>query len=400
MRETFDYLRGLSQDPDHIDCDKLLDAFMEELCAAERGEESSLSHIPSFLAASRRAETPRRVAAVDAGGTNLRIAVLESEGGGVPSIVSVKKYPMPGRDRPLSADEFFDTLAGLIDTDAPGIPDVGISFAYKGEITPGGDYIIEGMCKEVTVIGIEGRSLAEGLNDAFSRRGTSGRRIRTVNDTAACLMGSVSRQELFSCGAAVGMVLGTGFNICYRLDLKSDDDIAPDIIVTESGFFDKIPRGEIDIELDRSSAIPGDHITEKMISGRYLSEIFNLVMDRAQRDGISVSPERAEDSSYLDGLLRYSDEDSFERRVASGIVRRSAMIASVCVAASVIYSMREDSSDAVIVVEGSTVLRMCGFMDIFTGMLDRILTEKRGISYRIFSGDDSVLTGTAGAAMM
>ena len=184
------------------------------------------------------------------------------------------------------------------------------------------------------------------------------------------------------------------------MDVRSDDDIAPDIIVTESGFFDKIPREWVDLELDRGSAIPGDHIAEKMISGRYLSEIFNRLMDRAEREGMRVSPERAGDSSYLDALLRGPEDDSFERRAAARIVRRSAMIASVCVAASALYSMREGGSDAVIVVEGSTVLRMCGFLDIFTGMLDRILTQERGITYEIFSGDDSVLTGTAGAAMM
>ena len=400
MTETTDRLSELFGGADSIDCGKLLEDFIHELSASEGGEKSSLSFIPSYLSPRPGADHPLRVAAVDAGGTNLRIAVLESREGSVPSIVSVKKYPMPGRDTPLSADEFFDTLAEMIDNDAPGIADVGVSFAYKGQITPEGDYIIEGMCKEVTVSGIEGRSLAGGLNDAFVRRGSAKRRIRTVNDTAACLMGSLPREKLFSCGAAVGMVLGTGFNICYRMDVRSDDDIAPDIIVTESGFFDKIPREWVDLELDRGSAIPGDHIAEKMISGRYLSEIFNRLMDRAEREGMSVSPERAGDSSYLDALLRGPEDDSFERRAAARIVRRSAMIASVCVAASALYSMREGGSDAVIVVEGSTVLRMCGFLDIFTGMLDKILTEQRGITYEIFSGDDSVLTGTAGAAMM
>ena len=400
MTQALDYLRTLAQDPDSVDYRELLGSFIGELTAAEAGKDSSLSFIPSYLAPSSDTKKQSRVAAVDAGGTNLRIAVLEASEGGVPVIVSASKYDMPGRDKALSSEVFFDTLAELMDTDAPCIPDVGVSFAYKGVITPEGDYIIEGMCKEVTVIGIEGKSLVGGLNAAFERRGSSPRRIRTVNDTAACLMGCVPSRRLFGCGSAVGMVLGTGFNICFRKDISLDDDIAPDIIVTESGFFDRIPRGKVDLELDEKSAIPGDHIAEKMISGRYLSEIFNMVMDRAVSDGITADRGRADDSGYLDMLLRTRGEGDFARDTAYYIVKRSAMIAAVCVAASVIYSMREGGSDAVIAVEGSTVLRMCGFMDIFREMLDSILTKERGIRWEIMSGADSVLTGTAGAALM
>ena len=218
MKEALEYMKRFSQETGAIDYDVLLASFIDELRSSEEGRESSLSYIPSYLSPAGRQRIPRRVAAVDAGGTNLRIAVLSAEEGQVPKILSVKKYPMPGRDRPLEAEEFFDTLAALMDTDAPDIGDVGVSFAYKGSITPEGDYIIDGMCKEVTVNGIEGKSLVKGLNDAFLRRGSAQRRIRTVNDTAACLMGCIPVKRLFETGSAVGMVLGTGFNICYRKD--------------------------------------------------------------------------------------------------------------------------------------------------------------------------------------
>lgn len=399
MTEALEYMKRFSQEMGAIDYDVLLTSFIDELRLSEEGRESSLSYIPSYLSPAGRQRIPRRVAAVDAGGTNLRIAVLSAEEEQVPKIISVKKYPMPGRDRPLEAEEFFDTLAALMDTDAPDIGDVGVSFAYKGSITPEGDYIIDGMCKEVTVNGIEGKSLVKGLNDAFLRRGSAQRRIRTVNDTAACLMGCIPVKRLFEAGSAVGMVLGTGFNICYRKDDRTGDGTPPDIIITESGFFDRIPRGMIDIELDQNSAIPGDHIAEKMISGKYLSEIFNLLMDHAAQEGLTEDTGRAEDSAYLDALLR-SGEDTFAAGLARQIVERSARIAAVCVAGSVIASMREGGCDALIAVEGSTVLRMYGFMDIFRGMLDRLLMEERGITYGIFSGDESVLTGTASAALM
>ena len=59
------------------------------------------------------------------------------------------------------------------------------------------------------------------------------------------------------------------------------------------------------------------------------------------------------------------------------------------------------TADALVTLNGTIPFNsVCGFMDIFREMLDSILTKERGIRWEIMSGADSVLTGTAGAALM
>jgi len=409
MTEARELLGRLGMDWNHEDCRALIKNFTEEMEAARRQEASSLSVIPSYLDLKEDIYGEESVASVDAGGTNLRVARVDFGSDGKREIVSMKKYPMPGRDGAVSSDEFFDKIAGLITENVPGEGRIGISFAYKGEITPERDYIICGMCKEVEVTGISGKSLAKGIGDAFERAGLPRRPINTVNDTAASLIGSVSGKELENCCAAVGLVLGTGYNICYREQTGHIRGYlggsGHDVVVTESGFFDKLPRTKADIFIDESSQLPGDHICEKMVAGRYLCDIYNYVAGMALKEGIIqdgslIRP--GEDASYVDSLCRYEGDDPdalAASEIARCIVKRSAYIVASSIAA-VILSSREGDGEAIIVPEGSTILRMHGYMDIFREVLDLFLTEENGIRYRTVVREDCVIYGTASAAVM
>jgi hexokinase len=46
----------------------------------------------------------------------------------------------------------------------------------------------------------------------------------------------------------------------------------------DSDFHEHLPRTKYDIQIDESSNKPGEQSFEKMISGRYLGEIFRLVI--------------------------------------------------------------------------------------------------------------------------
>lgn len=409
MKKSEEFLKKYNMHHSQTDMEELILAHVEELKKARKGESSSISVIPSYFDLENYDESIHKVIAVDAGGTNLRIALVSFEEDEEPFVASKERYGMPGRDKRISSEDFFNELGELIDVIGDASDHIGISFAYKGQITPEKDYIIYKMCKEVDIPDIDGKSLADGINSYFIKKYGKAKKISAVNDTSACLIGSVSNTDLINNGACIGMVLGTGFNICYKEHMKNvkgfENSDKSDIVITESGFFDKIKRGAFDIKIDNESIIPGDHVYEKMISGKYLPIIYNECMKKALEDGYIASDEFIEehaDGRYLNHLLSIQPQDEeaeFAIEICSEICRRSAMLAAANVIGAVLVSVT-DNKTAVIVPEGSTVLKMKDFLNNFEGYLTEYLTKKHGISFQIVTAENNVLKGTAKAVLM
>lgn len=409
MNKCDEFLKRYNMHWTQIDAQNLIENFIDEIQKSRNKQESSISMIPSYLNLTQVDKTVEKVVAVDAGGTNLRVSLVDMDENHEPYIVSKDRYGMPGKDKQITAEEFFKELVDIIGMYSDSTEYMGISFAYKGEITPEKDYIIYKMCKEVDITGIDGKSLSDGINEQYEKKYNKRLKISSVNDTTACLIGTVSNADIANFGACIGMVLGTGFNICYKENMKrvkgsSDSDLY-DIVVTEAGFFDKLDRGVFDEKIDNESMIPYDHYFEKMISGKYLPIIYNECMKKALEEGLISDDEFIEehcDGRYLNYLLEkdaMSEDEMFAKAVSENICKRSALLAALSVAATVIASV-ENVKTAIIVPEGSTVLKMKDFMKNFEYFLNEYLTDKHGISFVIQTAENSVLKGTAKAVLM
>ncbi|BBM89831.1 hypothetical protein COTS27_01544 [Spirochaetota bacterium] len=78
--------------------------------------------------------------------------------------------------------------------------------------------------------------------------------------------------------AVIGVVYGTGFNICYE-DVKIESDVLKwKIFNTEIGCYAGLPSGCIDKEVDRSSDNPGNGLAEKHISGAYIGKLYKAAL--------------------------------------------------------------------------------------------------------------------------
>ena len=100
------FLKENGLDVDGIDRAKLLAAFAEEMDAGLAGKPSSLMMIPSFISIDRPVKTGTPVVVLDAGGTNLRAAVVTIDDTGKAQIGSFSKRPMPGTQGEISAEAF------------------------------------------------------------------------------------------------------------------------------------------------------------------------------------------------------------------------------------------------------------------------------------------------------
>ncbi|MDR1815762.1 MAG: hypothetical protein LBR00_03635, partial [Clostridiales Family XIII bacterium] len=169
--------------------------FMAEMDAGLCGGASTLQMAPTYLDTSADLPEDGDVVAVDAGGTNLRVALVRFRAGRPPEIVAKEKAPVPGSGIPVTLDEFFDRVveqAGALLDEGDRL---GMCFSFPSEILPDKDARILLFNKELRVAGAEGALIGPSLNAALARAGKGPRRVTVLNDTAAALLGELAMQQ-------------------------------------------------------------------------------------------------------------------------------------------------------------------------------------------------------------
>ena len=283
---------GMSSDA--VELDSSLAEFRRQMTAGLKGEASSLMMIPTYIGQAAPG-AQRRVLALDAGGTNFRVAVVAFGPTGEPSIEYLDKRPMPGSRGKLTLAEFFSAVVDALLPVADASDTVGFCFSFPAEILPNKEGKILCFNKEIQIEGAEGALLGEGINAELLRRGLAPKRFALLNDTVATLLcgmsGDVSRNDGY-----VGYILGTGTNTAYMEHGSAIEKLGSPagemIINMESGGYDGFAQGRFDRELDEASEVPGDHKMEKMISGAYQGDLIFRTVRGAVNEGL-FSPDFA-----------------------------------------------------------------------------------------------------------
>lgn len=386
------------------------------------GRSSSLLMIPTYLSGGTAVPRGESVIVMDAGGTNFRIAAVHFDDLGAPVVEGFQKFPMPGTQGALSCGAFFDALAGYI-LEYQDISDrVGFCFSFPTEILPNRDGRILAFSKEVTVPDAAGRLIGEGVNAALVARGAAPKQFTVLNDTVATLLCGVGYQEK-PYGGTVGFILGTGTNTCY---IESAEEIRKlegcegrMVVNMESGCYDGFPRGDYDRELDAASQNPGDHLTEKMISGAYLGELITRLTRGAVCDGLfSEYVTAAYDMSRVYSMIEISDfikgsgalaelfaapdDHATLYELIEDCLDRAARIIAVTFAA--IMTQTGEGHDperpVCIVAEGTTFYKAPLLRPRLEQYLDTFLCGELGFHCELMQADDATLIGSAVAALL
>ena len=288
-----DFLLRQGIAPERIDMDKYCRLFLEEMEQGLEGKQSSLQMIPTFIELDPELPLNQPVIVLDAGGTHVRVATVYFNSDGSPVIEHFSKHPMPGLEREVGKEEFFQTLAGYTTEIADASRRVGLCFSYPVEMLPNKDGKLVRFVKEVRAKGIEGELIGENFLLALKSSGIrADKHIVLLNDTVATLLAGRSSRGRRAFDSFVGFILGTGTNCCYieqnsRITKKKDlDPTKNQIINVESGGFGKGPVSEIDWMFDRTTINPGKYTFEKMISGAYFGSLCFFVMKLAAENGI------------------------------------------------------------------------------------------------------------------
>jgi hexokinase len=409
-----------------------------------RGQSSSLPMIPAHISPVSHVPPGKTVLALDAGGTNLRAALVHFDETGKARAEGTVKAPMPGTRGRVAAETFFDEIAGLalpLLEKHDRIEGIGFTFSYPMDITEDADGILRAFSKEVDAPEVIGKSVRKGLREALGRRGFRyGGRIVILNDTAAALLSGLAEipqdgeaartKDAYGCagGPVIGLILGTGFNTAYpeksipKIGFESAAN--PQIVVCETGAFALRYRGPLDREYDSTTKNPGAYTLEKAAAGAYLGPLTLHILKQAVKDQV-IRLNKAEEllamptlqtrdlnefmhaplaaEGPLGGLFGLDERNALAaaQYLAGIVTERAGLLAAAVAAAAVerIDASPEPFAPVRIAVEGTTYLIYKGMRRALDSWLHIMLVSGKPRPYVITPVEQASLFGAAVAAL-
>ncbi len=414
--KALSFLTKYEMGPETVRPAEMAPEMTREMERGLRGEGGSLAMIPTYLSDHGQLPLDQPVAVIDAGGTNFRRALVSFTENGVRE-EELKKWRMPGIERPTSWDEFIRFTADAVEPLMDRTDKIGFCFSYSAEITPDMDGRVLRIDKEVVIEGCEGRLVGASLLGELERRGIRGKKIVILNDTVAVQLGGLAQKGSDGVNV-IGQVSGTGTNTCCALPEKRIPKLGRDrdrrmIVNLESGMYDGIRGGYFDRKLDQESHNPGQKHFEKLTAGVYLGELCHLMLLKAAEEGL-LCPKSAEkvralghiDSAVIeawsmgekmDQIADGEDDAAFVRDICRAVFERSARLMCLNLAAIVLLTGEKKLA---VCAEGSLVQKGRYYQAALTRLIDEEICGKLGRKLSLRIGDESTLSGSAAAALL
>lgn len=401
------------------DHDGAIDKISREMINALNQRPSSMPMLPTYLSVPEQVEENKPVIVLDAGGTNLRVALVTIRKRAV-VVESFAAYPMPGTYGPLDKEGFFDAVAEIIIPLCPKSDVISFCFSYLTQPLSNHDAQVVMLCKEICIEGIEGAHVCAELAKAMKRRGiTKEFEFYLLNDSAASVLGGISGlNPRDAYDGIIGLIWGTGFNICYAENTEKISSaygypFHNMLINTEAGDYDGFEQGEVDAELDRQSMQPGLHKAEKMIGGGYLGDVIARMLHACVKERLlpdSFMKVRKVDLRQVNQLLSENAADFLPactdadvrtvREIICAVYRRAAGFVA-CMLTAVAERVRENAGEAKIAViaDGSTLVKSEYLMNTLQYFCNTLCAPRK-IHIDLIPSSRAILEGTAYAALL
>jgi hexokinase len=332
--------------------------------------------------------------AVDLGGSNCRICLVELHGNSTFTAVQTK-HPVPAS---IMVNESYKPLFSFIaqnistflkahcELEQKEHYSLGFTFSFTCDQTSLAGGILIHWDKGWDIPEAVGKDPCAMLQEAIDSAGLPISVAVLANDSVGALLtrAYTSSQDVSTLGA---IIFGTGTNAAYveklsnirRLGVNASNGHIM-VINTEWGCFDDemraLPRTSYDDDLDISSAYPGSQLFEKQVSGLYLGELLRLVILQLIKrgaltmkfaDGSPVLKRGGIESSFLSHIVKDTHNDLESamdlikislfandvspddarsiQYLAAAIARRAARLAGASLAAIIIQSGRLEPSN-------------------------------------------------------
>ncbi|XP_029141295.1 putative hexokinase HKDC1 isoform X1 [Protobothrops mucrosquamatus] len=260
---------------------------------------ATVKMLPTFVCGTPDGTEKGKYLALDLGGTNFRVLLVKIRSGRNKSVrIYNKIFAIPLEIMQGTGEELFDHIVQCIaefleymGLKGARLP-LGFTFSFPCRQTSIDKGALVGWTKGFKATNCEGEDVVDLLREAIKRRNEFDLDIvAVVNDTVGTMM---------TCGyedphCEIGLIAGTGSNVCYIEEMKHIEIIEGDAgrmcINTEWGGFgdngciDNF-RTKYDKEVDSGSLNPGKQKYEKMTSGMYLGEIVRQILIDLTKRGL------------------------------------------------------------------------------------------------------------------
>ncbi|GAB6031538.1 Hexokinase-2 [Chamberlinius hualienensis] len=230
--------------------------------------------------------------ALDLGGTNFRILLIELDDGKVH--MDSKIYAVPQDIMLGTGEQLFDHIAECLANFVKEfkvqnkILPLGFTFSFPCKQSGLTKASLVRWTKGFNCSGVVDQDIVNLLRNALEKRSVNINVVALVNDTTGTLMSCAYKAR----DCMIGVIIGTGTNACYmenldNVELWEEDRNEPQQVIVncewgafgDNGALDFI-RTEYDKTIDENSINAGTQIYEKMISGMYMGELVRLVLLR------------------------------------------------------------------------------------------------------------------------
>jgi len=346
-----------------FDYPKVKQSFLNEMLDASQGKQTSIPYIINSL--------PEKPLAVEGiiqgivmGGTNYIVSTAQIQNGSI-AFLDKKTGELPILKDKATVIAF---LKEHLDSRAQA---VGLNFGFpltpiKGKNGELDGQLIKGT-KEHLFEGVVGMTLGDIVREAAERDVTAA----VANDTI-CLM-------LAGDGSEDGSIIaGTGFNIGIRLDPRTAVNL-------EAANFNKFVPTEALRIIDERSDMPGTNLFEKLISGKYLSELFNV---KAEKLGITFTPIH---TSQELSALSHETKNETANLLARALLERSAYLVAASISAVYEFRMKKPLT---IIGEGSLLWKGWNYKVNIERELENLNVPPLAITFKHIQ--DSSIQGALG----
>ncbi|XP_063262406.1 hexokinase HKDC1-like isoform X1 [Prinia subflava] len=260
---------------------------------------ATVKMLPTYVCGTPDGTEKGKFLALDLGGTNFRVLLVKIKSGRRRSVQMYNKiFAIPLEIMQGTGEKLFDHIVQCIADflEYMGIKGarlpLGFTFSFPCRQASIDKGTLVGWTKGFKATDCEGEDVVDMLREAIRRRNEFDLDIvAVVNDTVGTMM---------TCGyedpnCEIGLIAGTGSNVCYMEDMKNIETVEGDegkmCINTEWGAFgdngciDHI-RTKYDREVDEGSLNPGKQRYEKMTSGMYLGEIVRQILIDLTKQGL------------------------------------------------------------------------------------------------------------------
>ncbi|ODM96893.1 Hexokinase type 2 [Orchesella cincta] len=393
----------------------------------ETNPQAKIKCFPTYVRQLPNGKEMGKFLALDLGGTNFRVLLIELAGGIAHSNMVSKIFAVPNDIMVGPGEELFDHIAHCLSVfmhehgvQNEKIP-LGFTFSFpcrQEGLTKG---VLVTWTKGFSCSNVEGKDVVKMLNEAIRRRGDVEIDVLAVlNDTTGTLMSCAYKNP----ECRIGLIIGTGTNACYveKLDKvgtwDGDFNEPQQVVINlewgafgDDGCLDFIFT-EYDRDVDKNSINVGKQVFEKMISGMYMGELAGLALRRLCREGLifngkgserfnergsfhtkyiseiegEKNGEVANCQAILDELdiTGYTDEDCRHVRYVCELVSRRA--ASLVCAGLACLLNRIKEKHAVVAVDGSVYRYHPAFHNLMTAGISKLIDP--GLAFDLMLSED------------